>query len=667
MADYVRMVNEVHGLGIPLAELPNIGRQNRRAPAERSLQDDEICGADTETIAGRVWLFSSEYGVWETNDLGGVLEAIFDPEHLTAWRRGANSKPGKDGNKGLKVVNFFFWNLKFDAQAIMGHMDDLHISSLLDGDKVQIWAEVFGSEVCFEFRYLEGKHMEIKPLKWRIDGHQMGSAYLWDISQFFHKIRLNTAAKRYLDRSKVEECFDGSTLDASRFDEEEYRMKYRDDIIHYAKVDADLAGELTRLKAHEFISQNIRFIRPYSLANLAQRTLIDDCKVPTLSQYVKEPSLNHILKIGLSAYTGGWFETVGTGFFPEVVAQDLTSAYPYVMNFLPNTDDGTWFHDYDEEAWWDWMGEREPFSLGFAEVFVEFEEGLPWFPLTQKSSTGTLVAPRIISGWFTADEICEAKKWPHVQFHVGEWCYFVPNDPEEFVYRPFIEKFYRMKKESIPGSVEYAVSKVLINSAYGKLIQAVDGKAGALYNPFHAATITGATRARLAEINRLNGFSALSFATDGVIFPKGEIVVPERPREAIYDLGGWESDGEGSLAVIMSGVYSIRGSDYTKTTFRGSASYFLRNYTDGGIFRFCEENGTMEELSVTVKKPVSGKEARMKGDFSRMNVFEERTFTIRPVGDSTKRRNGEVPQNFGELLTRWFPSHPHEVMPGALL
>ena len=664
MPDYFAMSREVLGLDLPLRTLPEIGKQSRKEPAVRSLKHDEICGADTETIAGRVWLFSSEFGVWEVSDFDGLLEALFAEEHRTEWRRGANSKPGKRGNKGFKIQQFFFWNLKFDAQAMFGHLSDAQIHSLLEGDKCSVWAEVFGEHVEFKIKYLEGKFVEIAPVKWRIGEHQMGKVYLWDISQFFHKIRLDTAGRTYLNRSKVERCFDGSTLDASRFDDAEYRERYRADIIHYAKVDAELAGELARLKRDEFVSQNIRFIRPYSLANVAQRTLLDECSVPTLAAYTKSADLNRLLRIALSAYTGGWFETVGTGFFEEVVAVDLTSAYPYVMNYLHNTDRGAWFHDHDEEAWWSWIEEREPFSLGFAEVFAEFQEGLPWFPLTQKSSTGTLVSPRRISGWFTADEIAEAVKWPHVSFHVGEWCYFVPEDPHERVYRPFIEKFYRMKKESQKDTVEYAVSKVLLNSAYGKLIQAVNDRAGSLYNPFHASTVTGATRARLAELNRLNGFSALSFATDGVIFPKMELNVPERPLEALFDLGGWEADGEGSLAVIMSGVYSIRGERKTKTTFRGSASYFLRQYREGGIFRFCEDHGEMESLSVTVKKPLSAKEARIKGDFSRMNVFEDRTYSIKPTGDSTKRRTGRVPRTFQELLSGWFPTQPHEEMPG---
>lgn len=663
MPDYYAMTDEISGLNLPLMELPEIGRQRRKNPASWSLKHEEMCGADTETIAGRVWLFSSEFGVWEVSDFDGLLEALFAEEHRTEWRRGANSKPGKQGNKGFKIQQFFFWNLKFDAQAMFGHLTDAQIHSLLEGEKCSVWAEVFGEHIEFKMKYLEGKFVEIAPVKWRIGEHLMGKAYLWDISQFFHKIRLDTAGRNYLNRSKVERCFDGSSLDASRFDEEEYRERYRADIIHYAKVDAEITGGLARLKRDQFVSQNIRFIRPYSLANVAQRTLLDECKVPTLDAYTKCPNLNRLLKISRTAYTGGWFETTGNGFHPEVVAVDLTSAYPYVMNYLHNTDRGAWFHDHDEDAWWSWIDEREPFSLGFAEVFAEFEEGLQWFPLTKKSGTGTLVSPRRISGWFTADEIAEAVKWPHVSFHIGEWCYFVPEDQEERVYRPFIEKFYRMKKESQKDTVEYAVSKVLLNSAYGKLIQAVNDRAGSLYNPFHASTVTGATRARLAELNRLNGFSALSFATDGVIFPKMELNIPERPLEALFDLGGWEADGEGSLAVIMSGVYSIRGERKTKTTFRGSASYFLRQYQDGGIFRFCEDHGEMDSISMTVRKPVSAKEARVKKDFRRMNVFEERTFTIKPAGDSTKRKVVERPRTFAELMERWFSSSPHDSMP----
>ena len=90
-------------------------------------------------------------------------------------------------------------------------------------------------------------------------------------------MKLQTASEIYLNSSKVELMFDGNILDAGRFDEEEYRDYYREDIEKYAVQDAVLTGELSRLKRREFVDNEIRFIRPYSIANVAQRNLPDSC------------------------------------------------------------------------------------------------------------------------------------------------------------------------------------------------------------------------------------------------------------------------------------------------------------------------------------------------------------------------------------------------------
>ncbi len=215
--------------------------------------------------------------------------------------------------------------------------------------------------------------------------------------------------------------------------------------------------------------------------------------------------------------------------------------------------------------------------------------------------------------------------------------------------------------ESSEDPVAYRVAKVALNSIYGKTVQAVDNVIGKLWNPFYSATICGATRARLCELNRLNNFKALSFATDGVILRHdAPMVIPPRPLEAPYNLGSWEDDGEGDLLVLMSGVYSIRKHEKIKTTFRGSAAYFLRDHRENGLFSFFDQNSNEDLLITIVRKPWSVKQAAIKKDFSLINVFEEQQYTITPNGDSNKRLWINEPAKFGDLLNEWFSSLPHE-------
>ena len=90
---------------------------------------------------------------------------------------------------------------------------------------------------------------------------------------------------------------------------------------------------------------------------------------------------------------------------------DLASAYPYVMYHLPNSSNGNWIRSDSKESLFEYLKIRKPFEIGFCEVFIEFPEGRNFYPLVQKSKSGTLVTPRIVKGWFTIEEIQEALKW----------------------------------------------------------------------------------------------------------------------------------------------------------------------------------------------------------------------------------------------------------------
>ena len=659
--------DEGEGLGFPLDPLPILPAQRRKKPAKSSMQTWNMIGSDTETVGGRLWLFSTEKGVWECPTFSHLMNVLYDDNHSRKWKKG--------GKRGRRCLNHFFWNLKFDAQAVLRMLapevaNDLTKSKDEEGElatnKVIINADTgnYGPNVrgrMVHLSYLEGKSLVITPKNWFRGAYKLGPCHWWDISQFYYKMRLNNASKLYLGKSKIERCFDGTTLDASRFDEQDYRDYYREDIEKYAVYDAVLAGELARMKRNDFVSSGVRFIQPYSLANVAQRALLDTCAIPTINAFKESQSGIELLAQAHTAYRGGWFETTGSGYHEDAQGVDLASAYPYILYHLPDVDDreGAWFSG-DGDEFLEWLKYRKPYSVGFCEVMFLFEPGMNWYPLAKMAPTGTIVTPRMVRGWFSADEVVEALKWPHRQFEVGRWCYF-QEEEEIRPFAPFIEHFYEMKhRAGIEGKkIEYAVSKVCLNSSYGKTRQAVGGKAGQLWNPFYASTVTGATRARLAELLRVNDYKALSVATDGVIFPTEDLrTIPNRPLPAPRNLGQWELEERGELALLMSGVYSMKGEDFTKTVYRGSASLFLN---DKDLFRFCNENQSSTEISTTTRRPYSAGEARVRGDMELMNVFRDVEHTIRPAGDSTKRLwTGNTPVYFGDLLSQWWESTPHE-------
>tara|TARA_R110000824_G_scaffold129597_1_gene291104 strand:- start:4731 stop:6155 length:1425 start_codon:yes stop_codon:yes gene_type:complete len=454
-------------LGLPLSPLPSIPIQRRKKSAKNSMPEWKICGADTETVEGACWLFSTELGVWEINTFGDLIASLYDPVHAKKWRTGKGD--GRRATRGVSTLEFFFYNLKFDAQAFLRHLDDEEILLLIAGDKVEKTCEVEGyGRVKVRLKYLEGKHFSIVPIDWYIGQYKVGPCYMWDIMQFYPFGGLNAASKAVLGETKIEECFDGSILDVSRLDDKTYRDFYREDLEKYAIQDAVLAGKLARKKREEFNSQGVRFIKPYSLANVAQRSLLDMCEVPTINSFTQNRKLLEILQQSNEAYTGGWFETTGAGLAnggEDCTALDLASAYPYVMYHLADLTEGSWVRGDEALAWWNWCEKRRPFSLGFAEAFVIFEEGCAWNPLIKKAPTGTLTGPQITQGWFSAEELIEARKWPHSQFIIGEWFYHVEGEKRPF--KPFISTFYDIKCSMPKGTVGYDVAKVLINSAYG--------------------------------------------------------------------------------------------------------------------------------------------------------------------------------------------------------
>lgn len=653
---------EKQNLGLPVRDLPEINFQRRKRQASRSYSPDRMMGADTETVEGCVWMFSTETGVWLPESWKDIVDIMFLKPHSRKWKKSKATKNGK--KRGISSNQWFFWNLKFDVQACLKLCSERVIDEILVGEKVIINAvsgdllpKVDGQMI--QLTYLEGKHLSIKPLNWRIGQYYLGEINWWDISQFYYKSRLNTMAQLHLNDEKDETCFDGSELDASRFDDPNYRDYYYEDIEKYAIHDAFLCGELARKRRDEFVSQGIRFIRPYSLANVAQRCLLDTCEIPTINDFIDDDWGQSAMAKALTAYHGGWFETSGCGYFANVSSVDIASAYPYILYWLPDITRGHWVEGDSESEFWEWMDVRQPMSIGFVEASIVFEQN-DWYPLVQKTITGTLISPRCVRGWFTAEEIAEARQWPNSSIIIGEWFYHHDNDPR-YPFRDFIDRFYEIKMNSDSDSVEYQVSKVMLNSIYGKTIQAVDNKAGKLWNPFYASTITGATRARLAEFNRLNGTKALSYATDGIMLPASDLVVlPPRPLTACHNLGQWEHDGDGDALIMLSGVYSIRLGDKMKTTYRGSASYFVREYADGGLFRFCDEHNRTDIVTKRVSRPYTAKQARQKGDYGLINVFEDHNFTMTPLGDSTKRLwPNAIPRLFGDLLTTWFPSQTH--------
>ena len=562
-----------------LQEIPEIREQKRpryvpKNFAASSIQPQHARGIDTETLDGKVYLMTYEKAkqnrktkIWDLEPVAYYTDSFEDVmngllEGGRTWFKG--------GKMGFTHPDYFFWNLKYDAQAILkltGNKvcDEIYLEKsvsfnyttleIVDGDDESLdhsktVKAFYLPKKCLRFTFHK-QHTYTPPNSTKVVNG--GSINMWDAMQFYGG-SLNKNAKKYLGDNKTEKCFDGSNMDVSKLGDEVmikvkkghtfiyekhiYHEYYKDDIEYYGLKDAVLAGRLIRKKLLEFVSEDVQFRNPYSIASVAQTDLLFKNYrevVPDHEKYELE------LKIAQTSFHGGWFEARQVGKIDGLCEyHDLKSAYLYSQYHLPSMtrwkpvltktgkqkikkgmplmkpelrgkfvmqsdeadDDPQMIHD-------ELIQIAEP-RINHAPIFVhvdaEFKEGLGWNPLCYVGQYGPpLTSPREFAGWITYDEYKEALKWPH--HYINANCPF----------RQFIDYWFDVKESKDPSDPIYGISKSLAVSPYGKTIQINEGKAGSLYHPHYAATTTGVCRASIARFIRKNNYTPVMVATDGVL------------------------------------------------------------------------------------------------------------------------------------------------------
>jgi hypothetical protein len=763
--------------------------QRRKKPAKSVWNQWDIAGADFETKNGYphilTWtLWNREENAWKDfhwifggteeeptmflDANGGKERPAFNIQRL-CYAFFQTGKPSQGGwGTRRKPQEMYFFNLQYDAQAIIKTLPKGIIERLFNGDTLivdtktwdietrvervsmknprwkknspksvkkkikpwRIWNEDKTHHRRIEFNryikvgYLPKKWLGLEPLEHYSQGVKWGKVDCWDIKPFCGGGSLNFNSNKYLGEKKIDFSNDEMNLLGSLSPEGvQFTLDNWDKIIDYAEKDSNLTARLAWKIIQSFEREGVRMSRPYSPASVAERAALDLCEIPTMND-VMDAHLNDALA-SWTSYQGGHFESTGCGWVDSCEAWDITSAYPHVMWWLPDISKGDWIgslsgddgvKDYLARGW-------RPYSLSSFEAEVIFPPGLDIYPAAKKSErAGCLMNPRIVYGFFTGDEIKEFENW-NAEINIERWSAFIPLEDNEaaddvedgikYPFRPFIKTFYGGKlaqdQLKIAKSPNYdpqkrAIYKLMINSLYGKTC-ATPGqpneegkkKTGQLWNPSYASVITAGCRIRMAEIIRVNDFKGvLSVATDGIIFERLEghsITVPENPKPVYFDgervnLGDWDFDGEGSLLLMMSGVYSMVKESIknivkvdpmadSKNTFRGSYSLFLdRRDEKNNLLQdlygedwltFCQRHENLsrvertEEINPTMR-PYSLGEAKVRNDYTLVNQFRVVNVSISPNGDSNKRRWEYQPQTFGELMSQWWPSYTWEVI-----
>lgn len=298
--------------------------------------DKQINAFDTETFEGTVFMLSyaigDNYGSVDNNYISQLSsKEIF--EKLTDY-------------KCRSQINVWY-NLDFDANALLsGILDNKQLTELSVSN--QTHATVDGIE--YDISYVKGKFLIIQ------DMHNNKYPH-YDISQFFYT-SLDNASKEWLGKEKKND------IDASKFGSKpcenhdkvnencnycwtlknaaSYIMERYDSVRKYAVKDAKLTQEL----AYQFIQEaeklNIPCGMPFSTGYLS-------------AEYMRA-NMDSKVNFGSSSYQslfwdsyyGGRFEVFERGNVGQVVAPDINSAYPAIMQNLPDPSTLDWQYYQNE-------------------------------------------------------------------------------------------------------------------------------------------------------------------------------------------------------------------------------------------------------------------------------------------------------------------------------
>lgn len=272
---------------------------------------------------------------------------------------------------------------------------------------------------------------------------------------------------------------------------------------------------------------------------------------------IKEHMAEHpadIAKIIRYAYAGGRFEMVKYGQQTKTnsYAYDINSAYPEALTKLPSLAGGRW-HSIAGDP-------------GYAEYALYKikatgnKSHLPQ-PLFSRDYNGSIVYPRIVSGWYWTPEIEAVRKWAdqgYGKYEIEEALVFEPaTEVKPFAW---IQDLYneRLKLQQAGDNAEVGI-KLALNTAYGKLAQQVgfipaDGENPEIVPPYHqldyAGYVTSYTRGKIFEAALEQIHLVIAFETDALYvqtelynLPIGEHL--GEYRETVYT----------SLTYLNSGIY----------------------------------------------------------------------------------------------------------------
>lgn len=475
------------------------------------------------------------------------------------------------------------YNLKYDSGAIVYFLPE---------DKKE---ELRKYNDC---RLENGMYIQYIPLKMLkfVKGKQ--TIYIWDICQFYGS-SLDKAAKKYLGKQKDDIC-------TKKFTKENVYSMWKD-IVKYCKMDVQLTRELSIFMIEKMREFGVRVTALYSVASLSYRYFVDNDSVVTVWRTYKY--YRECLHYAIESYQGGKFEVTARGKFDGYV-YDITSAYPYELRNLKDISNAQYFKSkvYNAKCKAADYGfiRCKVFNYGYQLPFGFLHDNVRIYPygeffvcITKKEYDYLLelgIKTEFINGYFIK---CKGEKYPF----------------RELIDKLFeLKTFYKGKDQAL-----YDISKKLMNSFYGKMVQCVKKvsrendeisyMAGSGFNPIYASIITANTRLKVTRIQNEMKDKCLGVHTDSVL-----TLEPIQEKYITGELGDFELQEKGEGIIIACGEYCIG----EKSAFKG-----FRPEENDSWQKILKRNLDKSIIPYPIIKVETWKEATAKKHFDKINLFTD--------------------------------------------
>jgi hypothetical protein len=327
------------------------------------------------------------------------------------------------------------------------------------------------------------------------------------------------------------------------------------DFIEYAMRDAEIAYYVGKQIAtmHEEFNVPLCVSAPHLASRVFRKHFMDK----TILLPPKK-----IVYSALASYHGGKNNlTAPKGFYKNVYALDIRSAYPFAMAQFPSFTNKDLYHGLSGTG----NPEKELPPYGIYKISGKAKECR--YPILYNHGFKPVFGD-FEHVWTTGFELNEAMRAKEIELlNVEGYYYDADKDNEPSAFKKFVDHFFKLK-DSAPDEIHRVFYKLILNSLYGKFIQTrststmldlsyeIDTKtltmetdlvAGGLFNPFIATLITGHTRAYIHRLE--HQYNALHTSTDGIF-------TQTKPMEK-DGLGGLSIEAHGDLLLFRNKLYII--------------------------------------------------------------------------------------------------------------